>query len=188
MKTDVEQLISDVYALLGESIARDCIPEESPYPDLGLRVRLLAPGILADLIKETPVHLLSGFKKISGVKRIDDNGRVILPIPDDFLKLISLKMSDWTYSVNVITAPSASKAIFQHCSWKGIRGSPSRPVVTSGVDTDGTPSLFLYSSSKDATLESADYLPIPAITPEGFLEVPEALYSPLLRQLQASLI
>lgn len=48
-KVSIDQLAMDVAAVLGESLALDCHPAESPFPGIGDQVRILAPGALASL-------------------------------------------------------------------------------------------------------------------------------------------
>ena len=45
-----DRLTSDVAAILGESLSLECQPDESPFPGIKERVRILAPGILARLL------------------------------------------------------------------------------------------------------------------------------------------
>lgn len=50
MKVTLEKLTSDVATLLGESLSLECQPEESPFPGIEDRVRILAPGLLSSLL------------------------------------------------------------------------------------------------------------------------------------------
>lgn len=62
----LDQLASEVAILLGESLALECQPEESPFPGIKDRVRILAPGILATiLILPPPDITLDGTIEIS---------------------------------------------------------------------------------------------------------------------------
>ena len=48
-KVSIHEIASGVAAILGESLALDCRPEESPFPDIEDRVRIMAPAVLASL-------------------------------------------------------------------------------------------------------------------------------------------
>ena len=49
-KQKIERIAADVATLLGETILEECQPEESPYPGIEERVRILAPGILSNIL------------------------------------------------------------------------------------------------------------------------------------------
>ena len=70
-----DKLAHDVATLLGESLSLECQSEESPFPGIKERVRILAPGILSNLLMnpEAATDLDSG-----------------IPLPDNlYLKLIT---------------------------------------------------------------------------------------------------
>lgn len=79
-KRSLKQVASEVAALLGETLSEENRPEESPFPGIEIRVRILAPGILAALINQ----------------QAEESG--LIDIPDDLYdkfieKLIDFKMS-----------------------------------------------------------------------------------------------
>ena len=127
------------------------------FPDIEDRVRILAPGILAELISEMPGLLLPADFNIGNQVVIDRKGVVTLSLPDDFLRLVSVKMSDWNHPVVEITTDPALLAL-QNSEWEGVRGNPQRPVVTFGLDGYGERSLKMYGSDNDSTLEHAHYV------------------------------
>lgn len=51
-KISLKEVASDVANLLGETLSPAGLTEESPFPNIENRVRILAPGILSDLIRE----------------------------------------------------------------------------------------------------------------------------------------
>ena len=51
-KKSIRQLAADVATLLGETLLPENLPEECPFPSIENRVRILAPGILADLTEK----------------------------------------------------------------------------------------------------------------------------------------
>lgn len=52
-KVSFRQLATEVSTLLGESPETASIPEECPFPNIENRVRVLAPGILSEILYET---------------------------------------------------------------------------------------------------------------------------------------
>lgn len=180
----IGELASDMAALLGESLLPECQPEESPFPDLEKQVRILAPIVLETLIMESePFDLMDAAGRIDSEIRIDSEGMVTLELPDDFLRLICLKMSDWQRPVTSITTVGNPLFYRQGSRWKGIRGTPEHPVALPGFTTDGKGALHLYSSKTGATLEQALYIPRPSLSAKDELKVPSALYPSLLLKL-----
>lgn len=118
--------------------------------------------------------------------------------PPDYLRLLSLRMSDWKRGVHA-TIPFESAEYSQlQSSFVGITGNPERPVVAetkrslgtagpvSGTDTyvyalDNRRYFEVYTS---ATGEVADfrYCPIPMIDQDDCLEFPEKLMRHLVYQ------
>lgn len=179
----VKQLASDVAAVLGESLALDCHPEESPFPDMEDRVRILAPEVLNNLISDSPLCRLCDAVSFPGTVKRDENGDGKLELPDDFMRLVSVRMSDWKYPVTEISEPGHPKSLMQTSKWPGIKGNPERPVVTMETEASGKKVLHLYSSAGSATLSSFLYIPRPEVSSTGILSVPVELYPSLVLRL-----
>lgn len=133
----------------------------------------------------------------------------LLEMPSDYLRLLSLKMSDWKRAVYG-TIPFESAEYSQLKSgFAGITGNPERPVVaeakSSGISifntgspsvTAHTVSFFEIYTSATGDVESFRYCPIPkyenitvsgSTVANGGLEFPERLYRMLVYQ-AASLV
>lgn len=182
-KVALKQLAADVATLLGEALSLECHPEESPFPDIEDRVRTIAPGILSDLILSSPLDSLSDWKSFSGSFKMDDNGVVTFSLPDDFLRLVSIRMSDWQTPVSLIIPMDSDKGKCQKSIWNGIRGTPSRPVVMEDFSSTGQRCLKLFTSGKNATLEIFLYMTRPVIDSSDSIEIPDRLYHSLLSQI-----
>lgn len=83
-----------------------------------------------------------------------------IPLPDDCLRFVSFRMSDWLYAVsNYITADSIFYAM-QFSKYKGVRGSVSRPVVALSTDAQGGRKVIQFFSS-ESTSAKATFVYIP---------------------------
>lgn len=180
MKVTLKQLASDVAVLLGESLALECRPEESPFPGMEERVKLMAPGVLADMIKNASAEELNPGNELPSTVSVSADGIVSLPLPGDFLRLVSVKMSDWQRDVTVVTGENDPALAMQWCRWRGIRGQPERPVVIIGRNESGERCLLMFSSSQDARLEYGRYMPYPRFDTTDSLDIPDRLYPLLL--------
>lgn len=183
MKITLQRLASDVATLLGESLALECEPEESPFPGVMERVRLMASEILSDLICGSPLERLSGGKTLQATAKVADDGMVTIELPEDFLRLVNVKMSDWNMEATVGGEEGSLERALQASGWKGLRGQPERPVAVLDTRPGGKRMLRLYSSGRDAELEYGSYIPRPVFDTEGAMECPDALYGPLLMRL-----
>lgn len=123
-----------------------------------------------------------------------------LEMPEKYLRLLSLKMSDWKRAVHV-TIPFESAEYSQlRSGFVGITGNPERPAVAEAKSSiisrveGNSPVLFteterhleIYTSATGDVVDFR-YCPIPEYyTPEGetveYLDFPEKLYRMLLYQ------
>ena len=181
-----KQLAIDVATLQGDCLALECSPDESPIPDFENRVRIIAPGILSSLILDTPPEDFSDPKKLSSDISIDENGTVTLKLPEDFLKLVSIRMSDWKRSVTQPVVTGQLDHSLQSSRFAALRGNPERPVVMKGFDNAGNRCLRLFTSSRDATLAEGLYMASPDISGDS-ISIPEGLYHQLVARLAESI-
>ena len=88
-------------------------------------------------------------------------GSIILP--DDFMRLITFQMTDWSRPANVITEDSPEYAM-QSSRYPGVRGCPQKPIVAIVPRSNGLLLEFYSCTAGDTvTVKHARYLAIPAI-------------------------
>ena len=107
---------------------------------------------------------LQGWKSLApATYTADAEGRVVIPLPDDFLSLLSLRLSGWERPVREVLEPSNWLYRLQPMRYGGLRGSPSRPLAFFTTDDEGHPALELYSSVPNVavSLEEFRYLAFP---------------------------
>ncbi|MCH5242960.1 MAG: hypothetical protein J1F67_11195 [Muribaculaceae bacterium] len=180
MKITVDRIATEVATLMGESLALECRPHESPFPDIVDKVRVATPGILHDLITDAKAEMLTDAKRLAPEVSIGPDGVGTLRLPDDFLRLVYVKMNDWSRPVTSVTPFSDPSVSLQYSPWNGVRGTPQRPVA---VMDAASGSLKLFTCGKGSALESFLYVPKPVIAADDTLETPEALYPQLIRNI-----
>lgn len=171
---------------MGESLLLECQPEESPFPRIEDRVRILAPGILSRLIVESPWQALaSSAKKLTATPVISD-GKAVITLPDDYLRIVCLKMSDWGRPVFNALLPGDEKALSQTSKWEGVRGCRNRPVAVETIGSEGRKILELYPGNAEASLEIGLYMPRPEWDENEDMAIPGALLPKMLCELKTS--
>lgn len=153
---------------------------ESSRCTLRQRMMLMLEEAAAKAVGDTPVDKLTGWKPLdnTGLTVLPD-GTGILPLPGDFLRFLYLRMTGWERKVDCILPAAHWLHRLQLCRWKGLRGTPQRPLVFQGV-SDGAPALELYSCKPGDKVTEGWYMPAPKINEAGEIEIPPAAYSRLL--------
>ena len=101
-------------------------------------------------------------------------GRISLP--GDFLRLVSFKMSDWSYAVSEAISQTDPLYAQQFSRYGGLRGCPQRPVVA--IVPRGTGLVLEFFSCKGeglATVDHALYMQIPSVE-NGTIKLCEKLH------------
>ena len=93
-------------------------------------------------------------------------GRVNLP--DDFMRLVTFRMSDWYKPVTEAITEEHQLYLQQSSRYAGVRGNPQRPVVA-GVHDASRQVLEFYScqAGPGVCVRTARYLPLPKIYKDG---------------------
>lgn len=89
-------------------------------------------------------------------------------LPDDFLRLVTFQMSDWSYPVSEAITEEDEEYAMQRSRYAGIKGSPQKPVVAVVQQPIGLV-LEFYScySGENAYVKRARYIPIPRVIDGG---------------------
>ena len=103
-----------------------------------------------------------------------ESGWVLLP--DDFMRLIAFRMSDWERTV--YGAIGAGDALYakQSSRHKGIRGNAQKPVCAIVNRAEGKALEFYSCKSRDAYVVLGQYLPYPRIDECDGVDICERCY------------
>lgn len=107
-----------------------------------------------------------------------ESGWVLLP--DDFMRLIAFRMSDWERTV--YAAISANDPLYakQSSRLKGIRGNTQKPVCAIVNRHEGKALEFYSCNSKDAQVVRAQYLPYPHIDENDGIDISERCFTAVI--------
>ena len=107
---------------------------------------------------------------------IGEDGKGFIILPNDFMRLISFRMSDWQRTIYEAISESDPQYALQSSRFKGICGNPEKPVVAVVRRSEGKVLEFYSCKSDTATVAQATYLPIPKIDRDGGIDVAEDCY------------
>ncbi len=193
MRYNLQQLVSDVMARLGE-IAR---PQSQlgdmgiPWPEdiVALRDGAVLGGVGARLILESPLEHLGAGMPVEEVATMRSMPCGLygaeVRLPEGFLRLVSVKMAGWCKGENAVYAPGTTDWNRQWSSFQGIAGCPEAPRCY--IDSDGAGMVLrcLGSHDVDDTLEWLRVWTVPVVNELGEFEFPEALYPQLVLSLES---
>lgn len=163
-----------------------CCGVPSPYDVLSDRIGVLLPEVGSRLILEAPVESLSGEEisvDISMRKMPCGIYGVELPVPEGFLRFVSMRMSGWGRSVGSLLLPGSAGWECQLSSEEGIAGCPERPRVY----LDSGMLRGMGSKKETDTLASFRCCCVPTISSEGIFFFPDPLYPALVASIAAKL-
>lgn len=125
-----------------------------------------------------PVQLLDSGKPLGGSITFAEEvgkGRGRMQLPDDFMRLVTFKMSDWERAVTEPIAETDPRYLLQSSRFTGLRGNPQKPVVAIvSAPTGLVLEFWSCTGGSEVTLQRGRYLPIPRIKGEG-IEICEKL-------------
>lgn len=128
------------------------------------------------VVTNAPTHLLDGGLPFGDAVFWRDKCSGWTLLPDDFMRLLIFKMSDWERPVYEPITAADPQYQLQFSRYKGIRGNPQKPVVAIVSRAEGRALELFSCKSTSATVEQAVYLPLPKVDCDGGIEIPERCY------------
>lgn len=124
-----------------------------------------------------PVHLLEEGHSFGEAVFWEkyESGWVLLP--DDFMRLIAFKMSDWERTVYTAISADDPEYLKQSSRYKGIRGNVQKPVCAIVNRAEGKALEFYSCNSESAYVSRASYLPYPKVDEDGGIDISEKCYT-----------
>lgn len=155
-------MLADVDTLSLEDIISSHVPTAARLVEQDAPIHMIGAG--------EPFAASIGWEGSVGV----GSGRILLP--DDFLRLVTFKMSDWSYAVNTAIEETDALYVQQGSRYGGIRGNPQRPVVAVLHEAKGLMLQFWScSAGADVKVTRARYIPIPKVGSDGMIAISDKL-------------
>lgn len=136
-----------------------------------------------------PAHLLDGGKDFSGScgwHGAVGYGSGFIALPKDFMRLVSFRMSDWSFAVSKAIKEDDPLYEVQHSRYPGVRGNPQSPVVAIVTQPVGQVlEFFSCTAGENVYVKRARYLPFPKVV-GGNMELCKKLIDPIVYQAAAN--
>lgn len=183
MSYSVSAIIGDVRKALDENEVIDAlIVTEVSTLGLDAIITQKITDAVRSVTESAPSHLLdSGIDLAQNVvwhSSTIGSGYGYVSLPDDFMRLVVFKMSDWARPVVEPISDTDPRYFLQKSRFPGIRGNTEKPVCAITTNASGKVMEF-YSCTGGATvsLSVAKYIPYPKIT-NGTIDICAKLYIP----------
>lgn len=184
-----ERIKADVRRAMDENMADSELIGEGDRETLELDALILSKieEAARRVELEAPAHLLEEGHKFGEDVFIDGEGRGWTFLPDDFMRLISFRMSDWECTLYGTITPEDPLYEKQSSRYRGVRGNPQKPVCAIVNRPEGKALEFYSCRDREAHAERATYLPYPKIDADGGIDICERCYDAVVN-MTASLV
>lgn len=132
-----------------------------------------------------PVFLLEQGHTMGGGLYWNGDGSGWLLLPDDFMRFVVFQMSDWSRPVYEPLTPDDAEYAWQHSRWKGVRGTPEKPVCAVAVRQEGKVLEFWSCKTEEAYVLNGVYIPYPHIDKGGGIDISERCYEAVVYECAA---
>ncbi len=101
-------------------------------------------------------------------------------LPDDFMRLIMFRMSDWERAVYTAISTYDVEYEKMRCRIKALRGTAQKPVCAIAMHPEGKVLEFYSCKSESASVAQATYMPFPKIDADGGIDISENCYTAMI--------
>lgn len=191
MNYAVADILKDVRITLDQNQVESILAADDDTLELDDIIRNKITEAALRILREAPLRMIDGTIALPEPVTIEDENsetqipvRTVVRLPDDYLRLAVVKMSDWNIPLRVAVLDTSD--IYQSVTseFEGIRPNEYRPLAVETEDADG-PILELWGSSDaEATLMQGRYIGQPRVR-DGVLNFPKLLYPALVNMTAA---
>lgn len=161
LRVAIEELVKEVRITLDENAAQsEYLQANVDNLELDEIIRAKIPDAARDVTETADVELLEPEVMATEVTTNEHGG--VLTIPEDFLRLVSLKMVGWNRSVTMTAGEGSDIEKMQRNPYT--RGNKTKPVCVLSMNTEGKKVLEYFGTSE--AVERALYIPIPKVEGE----------------------
>ena len=188
MNYAVADIAKDVRVTLDQNQVESILATDDDTLELDDIIRNKITEAAMRILREAPLRMIDGTVTLPEPVTIEDEDsvpiRAVIRLPDDYLRLVIVKMSDWKTPLRVAVLDTSDIYQTVTSEFDGIRPNQYRPLAVETEDADG-PILELWGSSDaEAVLEQGRYIGQPRVR-DGILNFPKLLYPALVNMTAA---
>lgn len=173
------QIARDVRIAIDENKTSEQLIADEDIDTLSLNdiVRSKIVEAVRRVVTAAPVQFLEeGHDFSSGIYWNGDGSGWVL-LPDDFMRLIAFRMSDWERTVYEAISVDDPLYAKQSSRYKGIRGNVQKPVCAIVNRAEGKALEFYACKDNTAMIVRAGYVPYPHIDKDDGIDISEKCYT-----------
>ena len=178
----LQDIIKDTRIALDQNMTSEKLIEIDDIDTLSLNdiIKSKVVEAVTRVHSQAPIYLLdSGNNFGDAVYWKELNSGWVL-LPDNFMRLIVFRMSDWERDVYHAIAEDDPEYEKQSSRFKGIRGTPQKPICAIVVRPEGRALEFYSCKNNDALVSKAVYLPYPYIDNHNGINICKKCYTSVI--------
>ncbi len=174
----IRGMMRDVRVAIDQNMRSDRLLDEGDEDTLTLDeiVRSKIEEAAQRIVSSAPAHLLDGGKPLGDAVFWGNDGSGRIMLPDDFMRLVVLRMSDWERPVHELLQETDPRYAMQFSRYRGIRGNPQKPVAAIVTRAEGRALEFFACRDRTAHVAQGLYMAWPRVDRSGGIEIPERCY------------
>lgn len=175
----IKEIIRDVRIAIDENMESEQLISDGDIETLSLDtlIRSKIEEGARRVIKSAPADMLEEGHQLDDAVFWNGDGSGFILLPDDYVRLVVFKMSDWERAVYEPLRVTDVRYQLQHSRYKGIRGNKQKPMVVYVNRPEGKALEFYSCGSEDAFMELGQYIPKPYIDCTDGIDISEDCYN-----------
>lgn len=175
----IHQVMRDVRVCVDENVTGDELLREGDVDTLALDdiIRSKIPDAVTRVHGVAPTHLLEEGHNFGDSLGWGDLESGWILLPDDFMRLVVFKMSDWERAVYHAISEEDPKYALQRQRIKALRGTAQKPVCAIVSRPEGRVLEFYSCKDHNAYVSQARYLSYPYVDESGGIDISEQCYT-----------
>lgn len=179
----VTPITKDVRVALDQNMISDRLVEIGDVDTLSLNdiIRSKIEDAVKRVHSEAPYYLLDGGNNLGeSIYWNEGKNTGWILLPDNFMRLVVFQMDDWERAVYHAISEDDPEYELQSSKFKGIRGTPQRPVCAIAVRPEGRALEFYSCKSTQAQISRAVYMPYPHIDETDGINICKRCYEAVI--------
>lgn len=174
----LDEIAKDVRIAIDQNMSSDTLIGFDDVDTLSLNdiIKSKVTDAVKRIHSTAPAYLLDGGNNFGDAiywKELE-SGWCLLP--ENFMRLVVFQMDDWERAVYHAISEDDVEYKKQSSRFKGIRGTPQKPVCAIAIRPEGKALEFYSCKSENAMVSRAVYLPYPVIDEDDGIEICERCY------------